>query len=115
MTKVADVCDGWSLWATTETQRASGVAPILVSPRGSKYHPEELATGSHPDCRKVFRGVKRLLDVMDVEWKRPGREIRWKAADLAKIGMQMAMIRVGRWDESLLETDVEVIKAAYRI
>lgn len=110
MTKVADICDGWSLWATTETRRASGVAPILVSPRGDKYHPEELATGAHPDCRKVFRHLKRLLDVMDVEWERPGMDVRWKAVDLAKIGMQMAMIRVGSWDESLLDTGVDVYR-----
>jgi hypothetical protein len=99
MIKVADLACGWSLHADPDNAN-----PYYLTPKGLRRMPAELAY--HPDARILMRQTKQLLDVMDIEWKQPGNDVRFRATDRAKLALQVALIMSGRYDESLLEHDV---------
>jgi hypothetical protein len=34
--------------------------------------------------------------------------VKWQVADVAKLSLQLSLIRLGRWSEDLLDTGVEL-------
>lgn len=104
MVKVTDLSSGWSLWGDP----ATGL-PWLKHRNGRWRKPAELAYA--PEVRELFRGIKHSLDMMDMEWKTPGQELRWKAADLAKFGLEYTLKAVGRWSPDLLRTPLDLKEA----
>jgi len=98
MVKVADLPKGWTLWADPDNAN-----PWFRNRDG--LHRTHYEVASTPEGPQVFREVKRVLDEMDLEWKKPGAELRFKAADRAKLSLQVALGIVGKWHDGLLENE----------
>lgn len=61
-----------------------------------------------PEGREVFVAVKKWLDEADLRMAYGAQaEGSWKAADKAKMAIEDELRKIGRWDDSLLETGVE--------
>lgn len=105
MMKVHDLSFGWSLFGDP----ATGL-PWLKNKDGRWRKPAEMAYA--PEFRVLYREVKHVLDIMDVSWKSPGNELRWKAADIAKYSMEFTLKAVGRWSDDLPKTRFDLKEAA---
>jgi hypothetical protein len=106
MVRVCKLDKEWELFADFGRKRNGRVAPIFRHRDGRTRNPYEVA--SLPEGRRIFRDLKRSLDVMDYTWMGAARDVRWQAADEAKLGMQMGLEILGRWSPDLLDTGVEL-------
>lgn len=61
-----------------------------------------------PEGRQVFRALKRNLDAMEFTTSGISATVKWQVADVAKLSLQLSLIRLGRWSEDLLDTGVEL-------
>jgi hypothetical protein len=101
MVKVIDLPAGCELWGDPVNGH-----PMIRTPRDGWKVPAWVSFHFPSiDARNIFRAVKRYLDQKDMEWRSPGLEIRWKAADLAKISMELALKQCGRWSNDLKENE----------
>jgi len=99
-----DLPFGWSLWADPIGEY--GVTPKFRNEAGAHRTPMEVAEQTDAyRAHAIFRAVKQWLDEADLQQGR-AIEITWKAADIAKLALQLCLERVGRWEASLLETEV---------
>lgn len=107
MNRVGEVGYGWTLYADSVGDQLAPILPRLVHRDGRRRTPIQVAESEDPgQAREIFREIKRQLDIADREWVNPGQDPCFRALDLAKISMQLALKRVGRWDECLLDTGV---------
>jgi hypothetical protein len=100
MVKVSDLVHGWSLWADP-----GNGDPWFKNENGYRLFYEVAASPHGPE---VFRATKRVLDTMDLDWSKPGAELRYKATDRAKFALQSALMRLGRYDKDMLRTGIPV-------
>lgn len=97
MLKVTDLPYGWSLMAD-----AASAEPWLVNKDGRERTPFEAAM--LPEARSLYVHMQRHLNVMDMDWKGPGQELRFRAADAGVFAMMMALKRAGFWNDELRES-----------
>lgn len=99
--RVCKLPHGWELWADPECHEML-VRPLFVKgPR--KLTAMEMAR--QPEAHPVFRELKRLTDAMDrtgYKWD----SLDWRAADMARYAIQVALQEQEKWDRSLLENEV---------
>jgi hypothetical protein len=95
---VTDLGYGFKLYAEPDT-----ADPVFLDNLGRRFDPVRMAR--HPLADSVFRSVKRTLDIMDKEWRLPGRDARFAATDKAKIALQLALQIEGKWRPELLENE----------
>ena len=79
--------------------------PVFVGPGGVVRTPRDVAR--QPEGRAVFQAVKRWLDYADFRYEY-GAQARpdWRAVDKAKMAMHVELVRIGAFDDELLETGV---------
>lgn len=103
MTKVLGLSLGWSLL------RDSATGYPWFERRGHRLHPAEFSAMS--EARTIFREIKARLD----EWDhtRLGDDQDFAALDKAKLGLQVALGKRGRWSNDLLETEVAMVDRGF--
>jgi hypothetical protein len=97
---------GWSLYAGEATGELGHLVPVFVDPSGAKKGPVDAALSEH--ARPMFRCIKKWLDMADERMQYgASQEPTWKAADKAKLSMEIWMKQLGNWDTSLLDTELD--------
>ena len=106
---VGGLSGGWTLGyvVSPSTRFIYPEMPIFRGLGGVERTPFEVAR--QPEGRRVFFEVKRWLDEADVRYGY-GAQSRpdWRAVDKAKMAMQSELVRIGAWDDELLDTGVKV-------
>lgn len=93
----------WELWADTECH---GIPVIPVFRRGVlKLKAFEMA--NHPDASTVFRGLKRLVDILEAQRFSTASHIPFQAMDMAKFSVEMAFKMLDKWNPDLKHTGIE--------
>lgn len=99
--KVCDLVRGWSLEAELGK-------PYFSKPGRARLSPFEFALiGDFEEMADVFREVKRRRDIADMEWALPANDPSWRALDMATFALQCQLEKVGRWEDSLLDSGVD--------
>jgi len=78
--------------------------PVFVHDDCRERHAFEVA--ALPEAPLVLTAVKRWLDIAEREWRTPGSEANYRAADKAKFALQLSIIRLDKWQPTTLETGV---------
>lgn len=104
MIKAAELDRQWELWADTE---CNGITVIPVFVRGrSRLKAFEMA--AHPDGPVVFRSVKRLVDIGDNAHLSPTAYLPFRAMDVAKFSLELALKMMEKWNPELKATGIEM-------
>ena len=97
MIKVAALSYGWSLY--TDPANAE---PWLKHRDGRLRMPHEVARLPEvKESHAVYSEISRVLDVMDREWRLPGEDSRFIAADSAAMVMESMFRKTERWIPTL--------------
>ena len=99
--KVCDLPRGWSLEFDLEK-------PYLRKGRGTRLTPFEFAAIlDFTEMADVFRALKRKLDIADEQWALPANDASWRAMDMTVFALRCQLEKIGRWEDSLLDTGVD--------
>lgn len=104
MIRVMDLPLGWALYAVHGPKDVGGWVPVFRHKKHGERSEEEIARMY--GARSIFHALKRQLDIMDHTWNNPGEDPRFKAADKAKLKLEIELEKHGKWSWDLLDTGV---------
>jgi hypothetical protein len=93
--KVTDLPRGWELWADGDD-----ATPRFRRRGGPWFHYDDVVL--RPEGRSVYHEVRRWLAVSDAEHRDAASQLKQRAVDKARLGMELVLRREGKWDDSML-------------
>lgn len=108
---ILNMAGGWSLRAEPASAEMGHIVPVFFDREGNRKTPMDAALSEY--AVPIFRSIKKWLDIADERMAFGAmQEPAWKAADKAKLAMQILMQQIGNFDPTMLDTELDPHEAA---